>query len=155
MTSYRPEEQASRVKGARRNLEVALDSKKSSLKQNSRERPLTAFSQEDEEEAHPRPKRRPGRKQRAAYQKRMAESEAPIILLAEPKVRLLPTSKGAPRPAGQKVKLLPSSKAPPWQKQKGKSKGKTKKGKGKSGGDHRQAEAGKGQSRQRQPQARG
>jgi len=148
VTKYKPEEQVARVKAARRQLETALETKKSALKIDSRERPVTAFSQPDEgEEVRPRPRQRPGKKQRAAYQKRMAQSGGSAIPPAEPRVRLLPAqSKAAPKPA---VSPPPA----PWDNPKGKSKGKKKKGKGKSGGGPRQARTGKGQPHPRPPRA--
>ena len=151
VVAYRPEEQVARVKAARRDLETALETKKSALKVGSQERPITAFSATEEEgEARRRPKQRPGKKQRAAYQKKMEKSggSAPLPPV-DSRVRFLPTSKAQAVPR-------PPSTPPPAQLrgQKGKSRGKQKKGKGKPGADPRPAAAGKGQHHQRPPRAR-
>jgi hypothetical protein len=141
------------VKAARRGLASALETKKSALKVGSQERPITAFSApEGAEEVRSRPKQRPGKKQRAAYQKRLVQSGGSASLPpVESRVRLLPT-----QPKAQATPRPPSTPPPaPWQSKKGKSKGKQKKGKGKPGADHRPAAAGKGQRHQRPPRARG
>jgi len=152
VTTYRPEEQVARVKAARRDLETALETKKSALKIGSQERPITAFSAtEGEEEVRRRPKQRPGKKQRASYHKKLESSggSAPPPPM-DSRVRMLPT-----QPKAHAVPRPPSAPPPaPWQSKKGRSKGKQKKGRGKPGADHRPAAAGKGQQHQRPPRAR-
>ena len=174
VTSYRPEDQAALVKNARRGLEGALGTKKAARElaaiQADRgegvERPLTAYAATEEAAEVPRRSRqRPGKKQRDAYRRRLAEAEA----VAQPRPRpakrppdrLLPQSSKAPPTPRPPARLRPESKVqpgprpppylpppPPWKK-KGKSKGKQKGGKGKTGAGRRQGAAGGAPQQQR------
>jgi len=163
VAKYKPGEQASRVTSARRQLVTAIVSRKSSLRTGARDRSPPALAAKDEEEDHPKKRQRPGKKQRAAYHRRMG------LAKTEPKALLVASAKVAPKAAATKARLLPSAKAaskaagpayhrlelPPWSQPKGKSKGKKKKGKGKSGRGPHPAEGGKGQVPPRQRPARG
>ena len=153
VASYKPGEQVSRVKSARRQLATAIDSRKSSLRTGARDRSPPPLAAGDKEEDHPMKKQRPGKKQRAAYHKRVG------LAKTEPKALLVASAKVAPKAAATKARLLPLEKAaaraagpayhrlelPPWSQPKGKSTGKKKKGKGKSGRGPDSAEGGKGQ----------